>query len=184
MLAAYPEVTIVGGAEDNVQACTMPVVDSQEFEVGGLRIKCLHTPCHTRGHIIYVVEPIDCGASLYQIGRDSAGYQFSGGVKQAMFTGDTIFVGGCGRFFEGQPHEMVAAMEKAMAYPDAWMFCGHEYTLANLKFCLEVEPQNDNLKTKMARAEQERAAKIWTVPSKIAEEMTYNVFMRSCTPHV
>jgi len=56
-------------------------------------------------------------------------YQVTRNVKQALFTGDTIFIGGCGRFFEGEPHEMVYAMEQARKFPDGLVFCGHEYSI-------------------------------------------------------
>jgi hydroxyacylglutathione hydrolase len=69
-------------------------------------------------------------------------YQQTKNVRQCIFTGDTNFVGGCGRFFEGQPHEMTAAMQKAMQYKEALMFCGHEYSIQNMEFCAKVDPDN------------------------------------------
>ena len=69
-----------------------------------------------------------------------------------LFTGDTIFVGGCGRFFEGEPSEMVFAMQQALQHPDALMFCGHEYSVQNLEFCnkvsdsLEISTKFDEIK--------------------------------------
>jgi hydroxyacylglutathione hydrolase len=120
--------TIVGGEHDNVPACDLPVKDGQIIEIGRVKITCHHTPCHTKGHILYVCEVADVQDN-HQSKKTEHGYQSSAGIKQCIFTGDTIFIGGCGRFFEGTPDQMVAAMQVAVKYPDAWMFCGHEYTL-------------------------------------------------------
>lgn len=80
----------------------------------------------------------------HEIDSDPSGYQVTKMVKTGFFTGDTIFVGGCGRFFEGEPAEMVEAMRLARdKIPQgACMFVGHEYTVANLNFCLQVDPTN------------------------------------------
>lgn len=97
-----------------------------------------------------------------------------------VFTGDTIFSGGCGRFFEGEPHEMVAAMTVArdIIPGDAKMFCGHEYTVANLNFCALVDPENERVLAKKAEAIAMREAGIWTVPTRLRDEKVFNVFMR------
>lgn len=125
MKEIIPDLQIVGGKEDNVPACTLAVNNGDTFEVGGIKITCMHTPCHTRGHIIYLLEvPAEGGHQIHQ-----GAYQTTKNVRQALFTGDTIFIGGCGRFFEGQPNEMVHAMQEARKYPDALMFCGHEYSI-------------------------------------------------------
>lgn len=75
-----------------------------------------------------------------------------------VFTGDTIFSGGCGRFFEGEPHEMVAAMDLANTRMprDTKMFPGHEYTIANLKFCAVVDGDNPSVTSKLDEAERLR----------------------------
>ncbi len=109
----------------------------------------------------------------------SGEYQTTRFVKRCIFTGDTIFVGGCGRFFEGQPDEMVRAMEVALDYQDVLMFCGHEYSVGNLEFCAKVDPNNQEVKAKHAEVIALRSQNKWTVPTRIDEEMRYNVFMRS-----
>jgi hydroxyacylglutathione hydrolase len=125
MKSKIPGLEIVGGKEDNVPACTLPVENGDTLQVDGVKITCIHTPCHTRGHIIYLLEV--AAQEGHTIDRDV--YQVTRNVKQALFTGDTIFIGGCGRFFEGQPNEMVHAMEEARKFPDALVFCGHEYSI-------------------------------------------------------
>ena len=72
------------------------------------------------------------------------GYHVVRQVNRCAFTGDTIFIGGCGKFFEGQPHEMVMAMRKVIDFfpPDTKLFCGHEYTVDNMHFCKAVLPES------------------------------------------
>lgn len=109
-----PHITIIGGESDEIPACNHPVKDQDVLNLENeLRITCYHTPCHTRGHILYFFEDAE---------------------DRAVFTGDTIFIGGCGRFFEGTAEQMLAAMEKAKTLPsDTKVYCGHEYTESNLK---------------------------------------------------
>ncbi len=98
----------------------------------------------------------------------------------ALFTGDTLFVGGCGRFFEGSGEDMYKALFKTLApLPnDTRVYCGHEYTVSNLRFALRVDPGNKALKNKLTWAETQRKAKRFTVPSTLGEERSYNPFMR------
>ena len=128
-------------------------------------------PAHTRGHIAYV---------------------FPG----AVFCGDTLFAGGCGRLFEGTPAMMHEALNVKLArLPDATrVYCGHEYTENNLRFALTLEPGNAALQERMARVRAARAtvASDWhraseaemTVPSTLAEERATNPFMRAHSPEL
>jgi len=140
---AVPGLMIVGGFDEGtrVPALTRAVRDGDSVDIGGLHFECLHTPCHTRGHIIYYIPS----------GSD--------GTPGSLFTGDTLFAGGCGRFFEGGPAEMLAALSRLALLPsDTRIFCGHEYTVANLQFCLHVEPDNDATAARLAEAVALRAA--------------------------
>ena len=75
------------------------------------------------------------------------GYKINQNVNRCAFTGDTVFIGGCGRFFEGKAADMLAAMDIMLTLPDdTKMFCGHEYTKANFEFCLKAEgPSNQDI---------------------------------------
>jgi hydroxyacylglutathione hydrolase len=96
-----------------------------------------------------------------------------------LFSGDTLFVGGCGRFFEGSAADMLAITERVKELPPATeLYCGHEYTVSNLRFALSVEPENEALKAKMAWATAQREEGKHTIPSTLAEEFAYNPFMR------
>lgn len=99
---------------------------------------------------------------------------------KTVFTGDTLFLGGCGRFFEGTAEQMYAALiEKLSKLPDETkVFCGHEYSLQNLKFGSHVEPDNETILKKIEWSKAKREANEPTVPSTIAEEKEINPFMR------
>ncbi|XP_059622756.1 hydroxyacylglutathione hydrolase, mitochondrial [Phlebotomus argentipes] len=147
------------GGDDRIGALTRKVSDGDTFKIGNLNVRCLFTPCHTTGHICYYVQAEDEGA---------------------VFTGDTLFSAGCGRFFEGTPEQMFTALvEKLSALPDdTKVFCGHEYTAANLKYALHVEPDNPAVQQRIQWTKERRDAKLPSVPSSIGEEKTFNPFMR------
>ena len=104
---SIPGLEIVGGEKDRVQGCTSTVKDGDEFSIGSIEVKCLHTPGHTVGHICYYVTE---------------------GEQKAVFTGDTLFVGGAGRFFEGTPEEMQHSLAEKLGKlpPETLVYCGHE----------------------------------------------------------
>ncbi len=130
-------------------------VDEGRFEVAGIAVSALHVPGHTLGAVAY-------------------------GIGDALFTGDTMFVAGCGRLFEGTAAMMHASLAKIAALSGATrVFCGHEYTVNNLRFALTAEPDNAAVRDKLAWAEAERAAGRPTVPSTIAAERATNPFLRS-----
>ena len=165
LAAAVPGLVIVGGAAESgrVPAATRLVADGEEVELGGLAFTALHTPCHTAGHICYYLA--------------AAG---------AVFTGDTLFAGGCGRFFEGGAAVMAASLAKLAALPPATaVLCGHEYTVANLEFCLSVEPGNAATVARLVEARRLRAAGLPAVGAgTLADELATNVFLRAGEPAV
>lgn len=135
----YPDVKLaVYGGDDRIGALTNKVGQDDSISIGELRIKCLFTPCHTTGHICYYVEgPFN---------------------KRCVFTGDTLFLAGCGRFFEGTAAQMYTALiEKLTPLPDdTLVFCGHEYSLQNLAFSQQIEPNNVNVQNKLKWAKAQR----------------------------
>jgi hydroxyacylglutathione hydrolase len=129
------------------------------FTIGSLLVRAIHIPGHTTGAVAYVVtrEPHD----------------------PIVFTGDTLFLGGCGRIFEGDPPMMHGSLQKlAKLDGRTQVFCGHEYTEANLRFAAHVEPSNQAVVQARARAAQLRKDGRPTVPATIADELTYNPFLR------
>ena len=116
-------------------------------------------PGHTAGHIAYVARDQD---------------------SPLLFCGDTLFAAGCGRLFEGTPAQMLASLDKLSALPAATqVYCGHEYTLANLRFASVVEPANVLLQERQAREETKRDQGRATLPSTIGEEHGTNPFLRT-----
>jgi hydroxyacylglutathione hydrolase len=94
---------IVGGENDEVTGCTTPVSNDHTLEIAGLKVKCHHTPCHTTGHILYFVTGGDLDESQTHEKAILEGFVNVSHINAGVFTGDTLFIGGCGRFFEGTP---------------------------------------------------------------------------------
>ena len=133
--------------------------EGETFTLGSLLVRAIHIPGHTTGAVAYVVtrEPND----------------------PIVFTGDTMFVGGCGRIFEGDPPMMHASLSKlAKLEPRTQMYCGHEYTESNLRFAAHVEPSNAAIEKARTRAAALRKEGKPTVPATIGDELTYNPFLR------
>jgi hydroxyacylglutathione hydrolase len=132
-----------------------------EFQVEGLSFRALHIPGHTRGALGYFGEG-------------------------AVFTGDTLFAGGCGRLFEGTPAQMYESLNVTLgALPDdTQVYCGHEYTASNLRFAAHVEPGNAAVNAKVARVAEQRARGEATVPSTLAEEKATNPFLRCSSAEI
>lgn len=152
----------VYGGDVNTAALTKQVDHKEEVNIGSLHVSCLLTPCHTKGHVCYFVEDKNLGG------------------PPAVFTGDTLFSAGCGKFFEGNAEQMYEALIKILgSLPDnTLVYCGHEYTANNLLYAAHVEPKNEAIQKKLEWAKHKKAANEPTVPSTIAEEKTFNPFMR------
>ena len=131
-------------------------------KVGNLLARVLETPGHTLDHISYVFDS-----------------------EKALFAADTLFSIGCGRVFEGTYPMMWDSLLKLRALPDDFrLYSGHEYTAANVKFALTVEPDNAALKTRADEVARLRAENKPTIPSLLGEEKRANVFLRADDPSV
>ncbi|TKY90814.1 hypothetical protein EX895_000812 [Sporisorium graminicola] len=157
---AYPGRPVFGGS-DQIPALTQKVRDADELNdlLPGISIKCLATPCHTQDHICYHVSSASSG-------------------KQGVFTGDTLFISGCGRFFEGTPQEMLTAMDKLSTLPDPTLvYCGHEYTKANAEFSAAILPRDEHAISTLVN-NLKQGQKCTTGVYTIADEKSHNPFMR------
>lgn len=156
----------VVGSDDRIGCLTKKVSDGEELKIGNLDVTCIFTPCHTSGHICYYIK--------------------GGSQIPAVFSGDTLFVAGCGKFFEGTADQMYEALiQKLGALPDTTnVYCGHEYTLKNLQFALHVEPDNEELQKKFEWTKVRRDQNLPTVPSTIGDEKKFNPFMRVGEPTI
>jgi len=131
--------------------------------LGDICICCLHTPGHTEDHCIFVVTHVT---------PESTKIPF-------LFCGDTLFTAGCGRLLGGTASQLLQSLRTIMSLPnETLMFCGHEYTLQNLKFAKMVEPDNDMIDMKIEMCEELRAKKEFTVGNQLQEERMYNPFVR------
>jgi len=151
------------GGDKRVEAVTDIPKDGDHLQIGSLQVKVYFTPCHTSGHVLYEVWDTNSPKDPH-----------------ALFTGDTLFVSGCGRFFEGTAQQMCHALLEVVAkFPhETQVFCGHEYTVKNLEFASTIETKNKAVKEKLEWAKKQRAQNLSTIPSTVGEELTYNPFMR------
>ncbi len=131
-----------------------------------------------------VVPGLDLLLSVFDIPGHTAGHiAFAG--EGLVFCGDTLFACGCGRLFEGTAAQMVDSLGKLARLPQATrVYCGHEYTLANIRFAEAVEPANARLKERKAREQAKRDRGEPTLPSTLAEELATNPFLRCTEPGV
>jgi hydroxyacylglutathione hydrolase len=153
-----------GPAGEPIAGLTQKLREGDRIIVPGLDIasRVLDIPAHTAGHIAYVSE-----------------------AEPMVFCGDTLFACGCGRLFEGTPAQMVASLGKLAALPPATrVYCGHEYTMANIAFAEAVEPGNRALAARKARDGAKRARGEPTLPSTIGDELATNPFLRCNEPEV
>ncbi|KAF5289769.1 hypothetical protein FQA39_LY03686 [Lamprigera yunnana] len=166
LVAKHKSPLQVFGGDQRINALTNRVKHGDKFTIGDINVECLYTPCHTSGHICY--------------------YLTAEGQTPAIFTGDTLFVAGCGRFFEGTAEQMYNALILLLStLPEkTQVFCGHEYTVQNLKFAQNVEKENQDVQNKLKWAIDQRQRGLPTVPSTIAEEKMTNPFMRVDTEEV
>jgi hydroxyacylglutathione hydrolase len=149
------------------EAQQIPLVDEtvregDQVRLGELSARVLETPGHTAGHIAYWFED-DCLA----------------------FVGDTLFSIGCGRVIECTPEEMWNSLVKLRNLPgETRIFCGHEYTLANIRFAQTIEPDNLALIARAAEAEQQVAQHKPTIPTTLDAEKAANPFLRADLPEI
>jgi hydroxyacylglutathione hydrolase len=157
LLERFPKLRVFGHRSDSgrIPGQTDLLDDKQQFDVAGIGVKALHIPGHTLGAVAYVAEG-------------------------AAFTGDTLFAAGCGRLFEGTPAQMYESLNLTLgALPDdTRIYCGHEYTVNNLRFAESLEPGNQDIAKKLAWAKAARAKGEPTLPSTIGEERRTNPFLR------
>ena len=149
------------------EAARIPMVDAtvrenDKVKVGSLEARVFETPGHTAGHISYFF-PAD----------------------KVAFVGDTLFSIGCGRVIEGTPEMMWQSLLKLRGLPDdTRIYCGHEYTKANIRFAKTIEPGNAALNAREAEVDKLLAAHKPTIPSTIGDEKAANPFLRADVPEV
>lgn len=143
------------------EAARIPGIDEavgegDTFKFGNFEVRVFETPGHTAGHIVYWIPE-----------------------AKVAFVGDTLFAMGCGRVNEGTMAEMWSGIAKiAKLPPETMLYCGHEYTVSNAKFALTIEPGNTALQARAKAVEALRAEGKPTLPTKLADELATNPFIR------
>ena len=156
--------TIIGPARGagKIPGIDQTVDDGDTLAFGTYEVQVIATPGHTLDHVSYYLP----GAGV-------------------AFAADTLFAIGCGRIFEGDPEMMWASLRKLMALPDdTTVYCGHEYTQANARFAMAIEPDNPELVARAEEVDALRAAGKPTLPTTIAREKATNPFLRVDQPGI
>lgn len=152
----FPQVNIYAHPLENISYATRLVHDQQLFKLSSAQQSCqvIHIPGHTHGHVAYYLKP-------------------------ALFSGDTLFSAGCGRLFEGTAEQMLHSLNKLCQLPDETLvYCGHEYTLNNLKFAAQVEVSNLEVVKRMTAIEKLIRQGKPSLPSTMQIEKLTNPFLR------
>ncbi|MDR1276894.1 MAG: hydroxyacylglutathione hydrolase [Candidatus Accumulibacter sp.] len=161
-LIAMRPLEVFGPAAESITAMTRPLQGGEAIDPDwdGGELKVIFVPGHTRAHLAY----------------------YGGGC---LFCGDTLFAGGCGRVFEGTPEQMFDSLERLALLPDETaVYCAHEYTEANLRFAMAVEPGNRLLRARVNEVAVARAKGWATLPTTLTVEKATNPFLRCDSPEV
>jgi hydroxyacylglutathione hydrolase len=161
-LLARWKVPVFGPHDERIREVTQRLKEGERFTLPhfGIEFGVMEIPAHTRSHIAFH------GAGM-------------------VFSGDTLFAAGCGRLFEGTPAQMHDALTRLMQLPDdTRVYCGHEYTVSNVRFARAVEPDNAALRELEETAKKQREKDLPTLPSTIAQEKATNPFVRVGEPAV
>jgi hydroxyacylglutathione hydrolase len=159
--------TVIGGDKARTTGIDEVIEDGQIVALGHLRIQVLATPGHTRTSVCYYMQPVS---------RNDSGI---------LFTGDTLFVGGCGRLLECDAQTMWKSLQRLASLSDETLvYCGHDYTLENYEFASGIEPDNPAVRQRLDEIKQAHRQGKPTVPSTMLQEKTTNPFLRAGTPEM
>ena len=148
------------GFDERIPHLTHKTKEGDKIKLGSLEIEPFFVPFHTSGHLVYTIK---------EIGSD----------RLCLMSGDTLFLAGSGRFFEGDANQAFQAFKKIRSLPPhTLIFCGHEYSITNLKFALSIEPNNPEISKKLEWAIERRNHYLPTIPSTLSEELLHNPFLR------
>ena len=158
---------VIGADRRRIPGIDSVVEDGQILKLGGGRVRVIATPGHTSTSVCYLMEPA------------------AGNENGILWTGDTLFAGGCGRLLENDAQSMWDSLQKLVSLPDdTLVYCGHDYTLENYEFALGIEPGNQVVKERLDQVRQSQRQGELTVPSSILQERTTNCFLRAGTPEM
>lgn len=158
---------VIGADKQRIPGIDSVVADGQILPFGDHKVRVIATPGHTLTSVCYFMEPP------------------AGNQNGILWTGDTMFVGGCGRLLECDAKTMWDSLQKLASLPDETLvYCGHDYTLENYEFANGFEPGNQVVKERLDQIRQLQQQDKLTVPSSILLEKTTNCFLRAGTPEM
>ncbi|MCU0913402.1 MAG: hydroxyacylglutathione hydrolase [Planctomycetes bacterium] len=165
-LRAQTPCEMIGVDRSLILGSDRTVADGDVLTLGTTTVRVLATPGHTRSSVCYYVPP-------------------QNGARGLVYTGDTLFVGGCGRVLEGEAAALWKSLQRLAGLPpDTSVYCGHDYTLENYEFAVHVDPANRRFRERLAEVQKAVEYRRLTVPSTIAQESATNIFLQSDTPQV
>ena len=142
--------------KDNIPGIDIVVKDRELYHNEDFEFITYHTPGHTKGHVIFHFQKLNC-----------------------LFTGDTLFSLGCGRIFEGSYDQMFKSLNIIKNFPkNTMIYFGHEYTLKNSKFCIHHDTSNNRLKNKIFEISEKLKNKLPTTPTNLKDELDCNIFLK------
>lgn len=164
LLARFPRARVTGPRREaaKIAGLTVSVGEGDKVDVGSATAEVIEVPGHTSGHVAYWFA-----------------------TEDLLFAGDTLFAMGCGKGFEEPAHVLYGSLMRLASLPaDTMVYCGHEYTLANARFALSVDPDNEVLKQRFAEVAGLREKGEFTLPTTIGREHETNPFLRAGEPAV
>ena len=148
---------VSGPAAETIGARDVALKEGSELAIGAHSGRVIEIPGHTLGHVALIFED-----------------------ERIAFVGDTLFAMGCGRLFEGTAEQMHHSLQRIAALPeDTRLYCGHEYTLANARFAVHVDPHNPDVRDRFEHVRELRDGGRITLPTTVAEERATNPFVRA-----
>lgn len=146
-----------GPEQESIDGVDHKLADLQQLQILGRTFTVYHVPGHTLGHIVYYLA----------------------GEQPLLFSGDTLFLAGCGRIFEGTAAQMYHSLQRLAALPaNTLVYCTHEYSLSNLEFAAAVEPNNAAISARIEAVSALREQNLISLPSTLADELATNPFLR------
>lgn len=178
-LVAETGCAVLGAAHDRerIPGISREVQVDADIEVAGVAMDVLDVRAHTLGHVAYRTRAVF--DRVVRHGHDGTATEVDRLVgKPALFVGDSLFLGGCGRLFEGTPAHLHAVMRLLSAQPpQALVCCAHEYTASNLAFAAHVLPAHPQIRSRLDALNEERGVSGSSVPDTLARELETNPFL-------
>ncbi|AAP99606.1 MULTISPECIES: hydroxyacylglutathione hydrolase [Prochlorococcus] len=165
LINVWPSASVIAAKSDldRIQFQTKSVVDNEELDILGQKIKVIEVPGHTSNHICFFLQG----------SKESK-------IDPVLFCGDTLFGAGCGRLFEGTPEQMFNSLSRINNLPkNTKIYCAHEYTEANLRWAKSIFPEDIYIEERLKEVILRKSKGFLSIPSKLSEERKTNLFIRA-----